>query len=63
MSDILSFVYTNSKDPAEPSLYIKFQDIGTGRSETPLIKASRVVIYHFIFKYMKRLAGISPYGR
>ena len=45
MSEIQNFVYTNSEDPAEPSLYTKVFDIGAGRSETPLIAASLVVIY------------------
>ena len=53
----------NSEDPAEPSLYIKVQDIGTGRSETPLIVASQVVIYTAFFKYLNRRAGIKPYRR
>ena len=34
----------NSQDPAEPSSYIKVQDIGTGRSKTPLIVASQVIV-------------------
>ena len=45
MSEIKSFAYTNSEDPAEPSLYIKVQDIGTGRSETALNVASQVLIF------------------
>ena len=45
-SETQNFVYTTSEDPAEPSLYTKVYDIGTGRSETPLIAASLVVIYN-----------------
>ena len=49
MSEIKSFVYTNSEDPAEPSLYIKEQEIGTGRSETALIVASQILIFRVFF--------------
>ena len=49
MSEIQNFVYMSREDPAEQSLYIKVQYIGTGRSETPLAAASQVVIYSVLF--------------
>ena len=47
-------IHINSEDPAELSLYIKVQDIRTGRSKTPLIVASYVVIYMCVFSIFEQ---------
>ena len=50
-----------AKTLREPSLYIKIQDIGTGRSETVLIIASQVLIFRcfLIFEQTSRNLALS----
>ena len=54
-------MYSNGEDTAEPSVYIKVQDIGIGISETPLIVAS--YFFKKIFEQASRNLALSQIAK